>query len=196
MDSAWIGIVGTVAGGVVAAVPALISAHWTRSQLEKQLDTQIRQNELSVRANHLQHRREPRGKAYAEYVSKTLVIHDAMRSVFDKFTEDSNYGVEYPEIDEIAIHVTELRTLWARVTVEGPEHVVLPADNLQVRCGRSLRLLRRTLRLTEAQMERHLSQHTKLPFDTEDLTELNDAVQNFMEAARRALDDDGIAHVS
>ncbi|WP_377271893.1 hypothetical protein [Peterkaempfera sp. SMS 1(5)a] len=193
MDAALAGIYGTVAGGVIAAVPALLGSRWSRQQFRDQLRAQQEQSDLAVRSAHLQQRREPRGKAYAEFSGEVLALEQAMGKLFTDFLGDLQYGGERPELQSINAGLDRVASLWARVVIEGPESVVAPAEQLRKKLARARDHLARTLAMTETRVDRYVGDHGRMPFDTEDLDEISTLLQSFMDAARFALDVDGTA---
>jgi hypothetical protein len=128
MNEQWAGVVGAVAGGVLAGVPALVSARWSRQSQQEQARSQHVLLAGQLQSAHLLQVMEPRRRVYGDFIA---TVHQLRTKLFEAW--DSGHGYSYgplllaledPEFTERLEHVR------AQVALEGPDPVVAAAESV------------------------------------------------------------------
>ncbi|MFJ8073784.1 hypothetical protein ACIQ7Q_07550 [Streptomyces sp. NPDC096176] len=192
MNSAWPAVIGSISGGVLVGIPALIGAYWTKQSHKAQLEAQVEQIRLQIRAQGLEQRREPRSHHYAEFVNGIDVLLEYLHDHWlgTRMPADADELAEVRE--EVRRQERELHRTWSRVAVEGTISVVNAGVEALDAIGEITKCLGSDLRGRRADPPEDV---------TPRLTrrELWDAVDNahatFITAARRSLQDDGVRRV-
>ena len=192
MDSAWPAVIGSITGGVLVGIPALIGAHWTKQSQKAQLEAQVEQVRLQIKAQALEQRREPRSRHYAEFVNGIDVLQE--------YLHDHWLGTRMPaDADELASvreevrrQERELHRIWSRVAVEGTVSVANAGADALNAIGEITKCLGRDLRGRRADPPEDVTPR----LTRRQLWEAVDEEQaTFITAARRSLQDDGVRRI-
>jgi len=120
--------VGAVAGGVLAGVPALLSARWSRQSQHEQTQAQHVLLAGQLQSAHLLQVMEPRRRVYGDFIA---TVHQLRTKLYEAWGSGrgDGYGplllaLEDEELTERLEHVR------AQVALEGPEPVVAAAESV------------------------------------------------------------------
>ncbi|MFV0128629.1 hypothetical protein ACLGI4_13070 [Streptomyces sp. HMX112] len=192
MDSAWTAVIGSIAGGVLVGIPALTGAYWTKGNQRAQLEAQVEQVRLQIKAQALEQRREPRSRHYAEFVNGIDVLLE--------YLHDHWLGTRMPaDVDELAAVHEEVRRqerdlhrVWSRVAVEGTVSVANAGADALNAMGEITKCLGRDLRGRRADPPEDVTPR----LTRRQLWGTVDEEQAaFITAARRSLQDDGVRRI-
>ncbi|MEU3501285.1 hypothetical protein ABZ726_11075 [Streptomyces hundungensis] len=192
MDSAWPTVIGTVASGTLVGGTALVAAHWSKQSQRVQLDAQVEQVRLQIKAQALEQRREPRSRHYAEFVNGIDELLDYLQDHWlgDRMPADAD---ELATVrDEARRQIRELHRIWSRVAVEGTSSVANAGADALEALGEIATCLGRDLRGRRANPPEEVTQRGARRRLWEAVDEAQDA---FIIAARRSLQDDGVPRV-
>ncbi|MGW7410302.1 hypothetical protein ACWGI9_42675 [Streptomyces sp. NPDC054833] len=192
MDSAWPTVIGSIASGALVGLTALIAAHWTKQAQKAQLDAQIEQVRLQIKAQALEQRREPRSRHYAEFVNGIDTLLDYLNDHWlgNRMPADADELAAVRE--EVRRQERELHRVWSRVAVEGTSSVASSGTDALDAVGEITTSLGRDLRGRRADPPETVTPR----LDRRRLWETLDASQGtFITAARRSLQDDGVRRV-
>ncbi|WP_331745589.1 hypothetical protein [Streptomyces globisporus] len=188
MTPAVAALLGSIVGGVFVGVPALLSAYWARQNHKMQLEAQIDQVRLQIKAQALEQRREPRSQHYADFVNGIDVLAE--------YLSDHWLGTHMsPDVDVLATNLEEvlrqermLHRNWSRVAIEGTEAVANSGLEVLETVSQISGSLRVDLRGRRADPPEDVTpRRTRQNF----WRAMNDAQESFISVARRSLQDDG-----
>lgn len=121
MDAATAGVVGAAIGGGLALAGSIATGVFGLRQIRAQLKQQSQEAKYQRLFESLTERREPRQKAYADFIATCREAYELLNAV-NQSDDD-----EFPRGPYSAIQA-ELRTQEANVAVMGPEDVASKAD--------------------------------------------------------------------
>lgn len=192
MDSAWPAVIGSVAGGVLVGIPALIGAHWTKQSQKAQLEAQVEQVRLQIKAQALEQRREPRSRHYAEFVNGIDVLQEYLHDHWLGTRMPADADELQAVCEEVRHQERDLHRIWSRVAVEGTASVAnAGADSLNA-IGEITKCLGRDLRGRRANPPEDVTPR----LTRRELWDVvNEEQDTFITAARRGLQDDGVRRI-
>ncbi|WP_371527180.1 hypothetical protein OG302_14510 [Streptomyces sp. NBC_01283] len=176
MDAGLAAVLGAAVGALGTGAAAVFTSVWSAG-------AQARQMHHQIRFEHLQSRREPRSRAYAEVVAQVQRLGRQLDLV--------NYscGAQIEAAESLPLEFDKLADLCARVAVEGP---AAAAEQAQVVLTQGKTALRAAtdviLAATAGDGSREQAEAFRLSFDATDA--LGIELNRFMEIARVALDDE------
>ncbi|MFE4856095.1 hypothetical protein [Streptomyces sp. NPDC056670] len=192
MDSAWPTVIAAVASGTLVGTTALITSYWTKQGQKAQLDAQVEQVRLQIKAQALEQRREPRSRHYAEFVNgiDTLLDYLSDHWLDDRMPADVDELAAVRE--EVRRQERELHRIWSRVAVEGTSGVASAGQDALDVTGEMTTSLGRDLRGRRADPPETVTPRLARRRLWEALDESQGV---FIAAARRSLQDDGVRSV-
>ncbi|MEU5958756.1 hypothetical protein [Streptomyces sp. NPDC047525] len=187
MDAGVAAVLGAAVGAVGTGLAALASGWLGARNVQQQIIAQHIQADHQRLFEHARERREPRSQAYAELVTQTQTVGNLISSM-------NSSGDYTPEKVRAALEeITKTLRARARVMVEGPLEVAVSTEYLiETMCDFSDRL--RSL----ASMPGGPPELQAIPREalieqcSEELNSLAEGLEAFVEAARQALDADGV----
>lgn len=127
--------------------------------------------EIAARAEHRKARREPREAAYKKYATSVAVLMD-----WEYYDDEPNQD------DELHPILLDIRQAWTDVLFAGPKRVTAPADHLMDACV-AFRVAVRERALTDFD--------SPMAWVADARRDIRVCLGLFVDAAQRALDDDG-----
>ncbi|MGQ4374792.1 hypothetical protein ACN6K9_001663 [Streptomyces sp. SAS_267] len=128
MDEQWAVVVGAVAGGVLAGVPALLSAWWSRQSQREQTQAQHVLMAGQLQSAHLLQVMEPRRRVYGDFIA---AVHELRTKLYEAWSNGhpDGYGrlLLVLEDEEFSRRLERVR---AQVALEGPDAVVTAAEGV------------------------------------------------------------------
>ncbi|SHH32925.1 hypothetical protein [Streptomyces sp. 3214.6] len=128
MNEQWAGVVGAVAGGVLAGVPALLSARWSRQSQREQTQAQHVLLAGQLQSAHLLQMMEPRRRVYGDFIAAVHQLRSKLYEAWGRGHGDG-YGpmLVVLEDEELSRRLEHVR---AQIALEGPEPVVAAAESV------------------------------------------------------------------
>ncbi|MCX4429643.1 hypothetical protein [Streptomyces mirabilis] len=124
----WTGVVGAVAGGVLAGVPALLSARWSRQSQREQTQAQHVLLAGQLQSAHLLQVMEPRRRVYGDFVA---AVHELRTRLYEAWSSGpgNGYGalLLVLEDEELSRRLEHVR---AQDALEGPDPVAAAAESV------------------------------------------------------------------
>ncbi len=128
MDEQWAAVVGVATGGVLAGVPALLSAWWSRQSQREQTQSQQVLLAGQLQSAHLLQVMEPRRRVYGDFIA---TMHQLRTKLYEAWSSGpgDGYGrlLQVLEDEELSERLEQVR---AQVALEGPEQVVAAAESV------------------------------------------------------------------
>ncbi|GGZ44309.1 hypothetical protein [Streptomyces poonensis] len=128
MSEQWAGVVGAVAGGVLAGVPALLGAWWSRRSQREQIRGQQVLMAGQLQSAQLLQVMEPRRRVYGDFIA---TVHHVRTKLFEAWRSGPGDGhgrlLLVLEDEELSERLERVR---AQVALEGPEAVVEAAESV------------------------------------------------------------------
>lgn len=170
MNAAWVGIVGVAVGGVLTGATA-IGTSWFQLRLARiQQQAQEKEADRQRRFDNARDLREYRGKAYADFLAEGHEIREALIGPHENLEE-----VLKPRL-------SALQKLRVAVVVAGPTSM---AEEAGAAVGVTAMILIRAFGGLITLDQQHVA-----------MANINQALENFAEAARAALEDHGESPLS
>jgi hypothetical protein len=182
VDSGIAAILGAAVGALGTGGAAFVSGLWGAKATQRQMEAQDAQARRQLRVEHIRERREPRSKAYADFVAQARAIERATGRYRESHTLDlDGFNQEVDKLDYLGVHVS----------LEGPE-VLIPPSQEVVRCAhRFIKPLRHAIATYQEEGEQS-DEHAEA---NRALTDVGFAfiakMKDFAEAARLVLDEEG-----
>lgn len=186
MDAGVAAVLGATVGALGTAIAAVTTGWIGARNVQQQVTAQLFQMAQQQRFEHVRDRRDPRSQAYADLIAQT----QAVGHLINVATRSETYTVEGAR-DVIEETATLLRYR-ARVAVEGPGHVAEATDAVCEAATGCRNALTALAGLPGAPPELQVRSRDELIAHCgEHLETLDEALGDFIEVARQALDDDG-----
>ncbi|HEY8986362.1 MAG TPA: hypothetical protein VIU15_43170 [Streptomyces sp.] len=128
MNEQWVGVVGAVAGGVLAGVPALLSARWSRQRQREQTQSQHVLLAGQLQSAHLPQVMEPRRRVYGDFITMVHLLRTKLFEAWNSGSGDS-YGPMLLVLEDEEL-TQRLERVRAQVALEGPDPVVTAAESV------------------------------------------------------------------
>ncbi|MFD8462369.1 hypothetical protein ACFV27_25580 [Streptomyces antimycoticus] len=185
-DEQWAGVVGAVAGGVLAGVPALLSAWWSRQSQREQTQAQHVLMAGQLLSAHLLQVMEPRRRVYGDFIATVHHLHTKLYEAWDRGHGDGHGPLLLVlEDEELSQRLDHVR---AQVALEGPEAVVTAAESVMDLLAA---LYARVFSVQESGiMDEFAGEEVPAP---PELAELKQRLDSMITAAREALAQHGAA---
>lgn len=128
MNEQWAAVVGVATGGVLAGVPALLSAWWSRQGQREQTQSQQVLLAGQLQSAHLLQVMEPRRRVYGDFIA---AVHQLRTKLYEAWSGGPGDGFgrlrQLLEDEELG---DRLEQVHAQVALEGPEPVVAAAESI------------------------------------------------------------------
>ncbi|WP_434597937.1 hypothetical protein [Streptomyces sp. A5-4] len=132
MDEQWAAVVGVATGGVLAGVPALITAWWSRQSQREQTQSQQVLLAGQLQSAHLLQVMEPRRQVYGDFIAFVRRLRTKLYEAVDG--PGDGYGRLLHVLDDEELS-ERLEQAHAQVALEGPETVVAAAESIMELLG-------------------------------------------------------------
>ncbi len=182
VDSGIAAILGAAVGALGTGGAAFVTGLWTARATQRQLEAQDAQAKRQLRVEHIRERREPRSKAYADFVAQARAVERATGRYRDSHTLDMDgFHQEVDKLDYLGVHVS----------LEGPQ-LLIPSSQEVVRCAhRFIKPLRHAIAMHQ-QFGDPSDEHAQAASALADVGfEFIAKMKDFTEAARLVLDEEG-----
>lgn len=187
MDAGVAAVLGAAVGAVGTGLASLAAGWLGARNVQKQIIAQHVQADHQRRFEHARERREPRSQAYAELIAQTQVVGTLVSAMnrSQSYTTDDVHAA----LEEI-IKVLRAR---ARVMVEGPVDVADSTEDLIETITDCRDRLMALASIPGAPPEvQEIPREELIEVCEDGLGTLAEALEQFVEAARQALDADGV----
>ncbi|XVS66047.1 hypothetical protein ACQPYE_08340 [Actinosynnema sp. CA-299493] len=183
MDAGLAAVLGATVGATGACSAALLTGLWNTRVAKRQVAMQETNLRRQLRFDHLRERREPRSKAYSEFIAQT---HQLLRE-FDEINGMPPTVLMSTVLVDLKVEMRTLYGCGSRVAVEGPQSVVASANSVV----RQTNACYQEVRVLVANADTWTQDDDwKADSSRKASGLLARGVDDFVEAARRALDDD------
>ncbi|WP_163010534.1 hypothetical protein [Streptomyces dangxiongensis] len=186
MNEQWAGVVGAVAGGVLAGVPALLSASWSRQAQREQTQSQHILLAGQLQSAHLLQVMEPRRRVYGDFIA---AVHELRTKSYEAWSggHPDGYGrlLLVLEDEEFSRRLEHVR---AQVSLEGPEAVVAAAEGVMELLAT---MHARVISIEESDMAAEFGMAGEEVPPPPELAELKPRLDCMITEARQALADHG-----
>jgi hypothetical protein len=185
MDAGLAAVLGAMAGSV-ATIGAAFATGWSQREGAK----------IAARVEHRKDRRQPRYDAYREFIDAVSVLRDIPQAPAENIEQ---------RVHEAGARIKEA---WLTVSLLGPESVQNVATSIRNKCVDFETTIRATMGTPRSIDIDNFWMNRNRPDDRRmqgrimmaelmaGRSELDDALQDYISAAQRVLDDDGSAKLA
>ncbi|WP_314178087.1 hypothetical protein [Streptomyces winkii] len=178
MDAGVAAILGAVVGALGTGGAAFVTGLWTAKTTQRQLAAQDAQLHRQLSIEHVRERREPRSKAYADFLAQARVLEVALGRYREMHTLD---------MEEFHQELHHLDYLGVQVWLEGPPSVLASAQELMKCAHHCIRPLRHSI-AAHQRFSEGASEYADAKGHVADMgLEFTATMKSFADAARRAL---------
>ncbi|MET8831710.1 hypothetical protein ABZX40_38410 [Streptomyces sp. NPDC004610] len=191
MDAGIAAVLGAAVGAVGTGMAALAGGWLAVRNVQQQIVAQHIQADHQRRFEHARERREPRSQAYADFIAQTQSVGTLVSTMSQarSYTRD--------EVQTMLEESSKVLRVRARVMIEGPIEVSDSTEAIVEAIMECRDQLRALASLPRASPKLRAMPREELIEQCDDgLGTLSEALEIFVEAARRALDADGVSQAS
>lgn len=122
------GVIGAAVGGLFTTAAAYVTGHKAERQARIQVEAQQEQQGEQHRVEHLRDRREPRAQAYTNFLAGIDELKVILQSAFADGRDNPEHVRDSHCLAKAKLR--DMRTLEARVRIEGPELMIIPVHKV------------------------------------------------------------------